>query len=671
MKQQPGGEQPLPDYGCCCLGSINLARFIREPFQGGDASVDYDGLKKVVPTMVRMLDRVLDTTYWPLEQQRQEAMNKRRIGLGITGLGDALAMLGVRYDSDDGRALAGSIQRYITVEAYKASVEMAREYGAFPLFSQEYLKSPFIQRLPKEVREGIAEHGIRNSHLISIAPTGTISLAFGDNVSNGIEPAFAWHYNRKVRQDGGSWVDNRVEDYAFRLYREMFGEPERLPASFVSALEISAEDHKAMVEAVAPWVDSSISKTVNVPEDYPYEDFKDLYVSAYRAGLKGITTFRPNAVTGSVLSTSDSGSAETSPEDLDQSNPDRRVQLDRVPEPALASLRWPSRPETPAGNPSQTYLVDDGEAGVKFAAVVGHIKNGRNHPFEVWTLGNEQPRVLSAVAKLLSMDMRSSDNAWLAYKLDALERVNGQPMRLAMPPEGERVPVRSPVAALARLVRYRCEELDAMATDDPTPVMDALMSLKEPKAGPDGTMSWTVDVMNPATGDDFIVVLKELTMPDGQRRPYSVWVSGEYPAALDGLCKVLSLDMRVIDLAWVGEKLRQLRDYPEHQGDFLARIPGKEKQRSYPSTVAYMAELILHRFVMLGLLDEDARPVAPMGVVESVSESDGEGDQAEVRQGQGGGIVAGKQCSHCGHYAVIPRDGCDYCTACGAIGHCG
>lgn len=620
-------------------------------------------MKEVVPTMVRMLDRVLDTTYWPLDKQRQEAMNKRRVGLGVTGLGDALAMLGVRYDSEDGRALAGSIQRFITVEAYKASIEMAREYGAFPLFSKEYLDSPFIQRLPQEVREGIAEHGIRNSHLISIAPTGTISLAFGDNCSNGIEPAFAWYYDRKVRQDDGSWVTSRVEDHAFRVYRELGGDTENLPEAFVSALEISAEDHKAMVEALAPWVDSSISKTVNVPEDYPYEEFKGLYVSAYKSGLKGITTFRPNAITGSVLSTSDE---EAAPADLDQSNLDRRVTLDTVPEPALASLRWPSRPRTPAGNPSQTYMVDDELSGVKFATVVGHIENGRNHPFEVWTLGNEQPRGLSAVAKLLSMDMRSSDNAWLGYKLDALERVNGQPMKLAMPPSGESTPVRSPVAALARLVRHRCEELDAMATDGPTPVMDALMSLKEPKAGPDGTMSWTVDIMNHATGDDFMMVLKELVLPDGQRRPYSVWVSGEYPDALDGLCKVLSLDMRVIDLAWLGEKLRQLRDFPEQQGDFLARIPGKEKQRSYPSTVAYMAELILHRFVMLGLLDEDADPVTPMGVVETA-----EPESSETEAGRGPGVVAGKQCPSCGHHAVIPRDGCDFCTACGEVGHCG
>lgn len=303
----PCAEQPLPAYGCCDLGSIDLTRFVRGPFSDA-ASFDFDGFRALVAVAVRMLDNVLDVTYWPLPEQRAEAMAKRRIGLGFLGLGSALVMLGVRYDSEAGRALAARIAQTLRDAAYLASTELAREKGAFPLFDADaYLQSGFASRLPEPVRAAIRAHGIRNSHLLSIAPTGTITLAFADNASNGIEPAFSWTYQRRKRMGDDSYKVYEVADHAWRLYRHLGGDVEQLPDSFVTALQMSALDHMKMLEAVQPYIDTSISKTVNVPEDYPYEAFRNLYLEAWKAGLKGLATYRPNRVLGAVLSVAEAG----------------------------------------------------------------------------------------------------------------------------------------------------------------------------------------------------------------------------------------------------------------------------------------------------------------------------------------------------------------------------
>ncbi len=300
----PCAEQPLPSYGCCDLGSIDLTRFVRQPFSA-QAGFDFDGFAEVVRLAVRMLDNVLDVTYWPLPEQQAEAHAKRRIGLGFLGLGSALVMLGIRYDGEPGRALAARIAQTMRDTAYLASAGLAREKGAFPLFkADEYLASNFAQRLPQAVREAIGRDGIRNSHLLSIAPTGTITLAFADNASNGIEPAFSWTYHRKKRMADDSYKVFEVADHAWRLYRHLGGDMAGLPDSFVTALQMSALDHMKMLEAVQPFIDTSISKTVNVPEDYPYEAFRNLYLEAWRAGLKGLATYRPNSVLGAVLSES-------------------------------------------------------------------------------------------------------------------------------------------------------------------------------------------------------------------------------------------------------------------------------------------------------------------------------------------------------------------------------
>jgi ribonucleoside-diphosphate reductase alpha chain len=658
----PCGEQPLPPYGCCCLGSVNLTPFVTGAFTP-NARFDFDALAKVVKVAVRMLDNVLNVTVWPLPQQGEEARNKRRIGLGFTGLGDALIMLGLRYDSEQARSMGAKIAEAMRDDAYSASVDLAREKGAFPfLDAEKYLAPPrFASRLPERVQDGIRTHGLRNSHLLSIAPTGTISLAFADNAANGIEPPYSWTYQRKKREADGSQKVYDVEDHAWRLYRHMGGDVTKLPPQFVTALEISALDHMRMVAVVAPFVDSAISKTVNVPEDYPFDDFKDLYLEAWKAGLKGITTYRPNGVLGSVLSVTPQVEA---PNDLDTSDTDRRIRLDAAPMPALSSLRWPSRPQMTAGNPAWTYMVES-PAG-QFAIFVGHVDNGDPHAFEVWVNGNEQPRGLGAVAKTLSMDMRAQDRAWLRAKLDILSRTAGDDaFDCPMPPDGALARMPSTVAAFARIVNWRVEQLGGLTPrDDRSPVLDALFARKEPKTGTDGTMSWSVDVLNATSGDDFVLILKELVLPSGQRRPYSVWMAGSYPRSLDGLCKLLSLDMRVIDPAWIGMKLRKLLSYAEPLGDFMARVPGEERQRNWPSTVAYVAQLMIHRYAMLGVLDERGYPIDEMGVLEK-PEANRERAPGDLR------VLPGKRCPECGNGAVIRKDGCEFCTACGAVGACG
>ncbi|MDK9702372.1 MAG: adenosylcobalamin-dependent ribonucleoside-diphosphate reductase [Sulfuritalea sp.] len=309
----PCAEQPLPPYGCCCLGSINLTLFVEGPFTE-KAAFDFAEFGKIINTSVRMLDNVLDVTYWPLEQQQQEARSKRRIGLGFTGLGDALIMLGLQYDTPAARAMAARISEEMRNASYMASVGLAKEKGSFPLFDAEkYLAGQFVKRLPQNIRNAIAEHGMRNSHVLSIAPTGTITLAFADNCSNGIEPPFAWTYTRKKRMADGTHKEYAVEDHAWRLYKHRGGDATNLPKHFVTALEISAQDHEKMVEAVQPYVDTSISKTVNVEADYPYELFQSLYMDAWKGGLKGLATYRPNSVLGSVLSVSGSEGAKQEP----------------------------------------------------------------------------------------------------------------------------------------------------------------------------------------------------------------------------------------------------------------------------------------------------------------------------------------------------------------------
>tara|TARA_B100000768_G_scaffold181937_1_gene207563 strand:- start:3786 stop:6047 length:2262 start_codon:yes stop_codon:yes gene_type:complete len=361
----PCGEQPLPPYGACLLGSINMARLVSKPFAKG-ANLDEAGMADLVATAVRMMDNVIDASRFPLEAQRREAEAKRRIGLGVTGLADALLMVGLRYGSEEAAAQTEIWMHQIARAAYLASVELAKEKGAFPLFDADgYLASGAMQQMDADVRDAITENGIRNALLTSIAPTGTISLYAG-NVSSGIEPVFAYAYTRKVLQKDGSKTEEEVIDYAVQMWRDKMGDAE-LPDYFVNAQTLAPLEHVRMQAAAQKWVDSSISKTINCPEDISFEAFKDVYMAAWDQGCKGCTTYRPNAVTGSVLSVS--SESEKTPEI------DIGADVVYISEPL-------SRPEALEG---QTYKVKwpDSEHAI-YITVNDLLLNGHRRPFEVF-----------------------------------------------------------------------------------------------------------------------------------------------------------------------------------------------------------------------------------------------------------------------------------------------
>lgn len=296
----PCGEVPLPAYGACNLGSVNLTQFVRNPFST-KAHIQIEEIRNTVTTAVRMLDNVTTISRFPLKKQKEQALKTRRIGIGITGLADALIMLNKHYGTKKGRELASEIMKGICHSVYRSSIELAREKGAFPSFDREaYTERPFIRGLPAEIQSNLKKYGIRNSHLLSIAPTGSISLLAG-NVSSGLEPVFDFEYTRNVLNRDGSATGYRVQDYAYRLWLKLKGENRELPDSFVRATELPPEDHLKMQAALQQYVDNSISKTINIPEGFPFSSFKKIYENAYHNGLKGCTTFRPNPTTGSVL----------------------------------------------------------------------------------------------------------------------------------------------------------------------------------------------------------------------------------------------------------------------------------------------------------------------------------------------------------------------------------
>jgi ribonucleoside-diphosphate reductase alpha chain len=294
----PCGEIPLPPYGACDLGSLNLTQFVSQPF-AWDAHLNFGALGNATSHAVRFLDNVISASRYPLPTQEREALSKRRIGLGVTGLADALIMLNLHYGSDEARQLAGEILQTIRDAAYETSIKLAREKAPFPLYDRaRYLESPFIGNLPDDLREGIALHGVRNSHLLAIAPTGTISL-LANNVSSGIEPLPAANYERRIRGLNGSLSTYLLEAFSLRLWAR---EHKGLPPAMVTVDELAPADHLAMQAAIQPFVDNAISKTINAPSAMRFPEFQDVYGQAWRLGLKGVTVFRPNPVTGTVIS---------------------------------------------------------------------------------------------------------------------------------------------------------------------------------------------------------------------------------------------------------------------------------------------------------------------------------------------------------------------------------
>lgn len=372
----PCGEQPLPPYGACLLGSINMARLVTDAFEE-TAVLDETALTDLVSLAVRMMDNVVDTSKFPLEAQAREAQAKRRVGLGVTGLADALLMVGLRYGSDEAARQTEDWLRRIARAAYLASVDLAKEKGAFPLFDAEaYLASGTMQAMDEDVRAAVREHGIRNALLTSIAPTGTISLYAG-NVSSGIEPVFAFAYTRKVLQKDGSRTEEEVADYAVTLWREKFGD-KALPDYFVNAQTLAPSDHVKMQAAAQKWVDSSISKTINCPEDISFDAFKDVYMQAWDTGCKGCTTYRPNAVTGSVLSVTEEKPTAAAPEVITHSDS----------EPAMphGDVIYMSEPlDRPSELEGNTYKVKwpDSEHAL-YITINDIVMGGRRRPFEVF-----------------------------------------------------------------------------------------------------------------------------------------------------------------------------------------------------------------------------------------------------------------------------------------------
>ncbi|GGD65962.1 adenosylcobalamin-dependent ribonucleoside-diphosphate reductase [Caballeronia grimmiae] len=549
----PCGEQPLPAYGCCNLGPINLTRLVREPFaqmRGGVPAFDWDGLARATRTQVRFLDDVLDVTLWPLTEQAREAEAKRRIGVGFTGLGDTLVMLGLRYDTQEGRDFAARVGRAMRDEAYRASVDLARERGAFPLFdAKRYLEQgTFASRLPDDIKSAIRLHGIRNSHLLSIAPTGTVSLAFADNASNGIEPAFSWTYQRTKRMADGSRQSFAVEDHAYRLYREMGGDVNALPEYFVNALQMSAHDHLEMMAAVQPFVDTSISKTVNVPADYPFDKFQDLYFDAWRRGLKGLATYRPNETLGAVLSVT----PETTPSD----SPDPELDLD----PLRIAIDHRPRGELPAIIEKVEYLTQAGKKSlylaVSFIEVTGRI-------------AGEDVTIERPIEFFIPTGQRDESQQWITATMRSLSL-----------------------------------------------------------AARGGFAARTLQDMRKVSWDRGQVRLGDVERLDGHRSPR--WHDSEVAA-----------------LAFAIQQILHRRGFLDAEGN---QVPSRvlAKKRS-----------------------EGAQPVRALTAEDDVVTDDAADSDASPGDPNGLELMHGRKCATCGANAVIRRDGCDFCTACGEVGACG
>lgn len=470
----PCGEQPLPPYGACLLGSINMATMVDNPFHLG-ARINWQELEKTVRTAVRMMDNVIDVSNFPLEAQREEALNKRRIGLGVTGIADMLIMLRQTYGSFESATTVETVMQKIALTAYWTSVELAKEKGPFPLFDAEgYLaEGTFAHKLCTQfpnLGDAIRKHGIRNSHLTSIAPTGTISL-FAGNVSSGIEPVFAYEYTRKVLNKDGTRREEKIEDRAVQLYRDYIkkfnsGTDNEFPDYFVSAQTLPPEAHLRMQAAAQKWVDSSISKTINLPEDISFDAFKEVYEEAYRFGCKGCTTYRPNEITGSVLSV--------------EPEKEKKPQPKAEPKPVIEEVI-----DQPTKRPSlldgATYKIKYGMDSV-YITITNIVENSKVRPFEVfinsknvehyaWTVG--MARMLSAIFR------RPHNSAFVVQELkEVFDPKGGHFM------EGKYVP--SLLAALGNVIEKHMQRIgyiEGKVADKSLPLLD-LMEGEQPAAQP-------------------------------------------------------------------------------------------------------------------------------------------------------------------------------------------
>ncbi len=474
----PCGEQPLPPYGACLLGSINLARLVDNPFSP-DATIDLAELDSLVRTAVRAMDNVIDISRFPLPQQEHEAKAKRRIGLGVTGLADALVMCGVRYGSDESLDLIETWMQALQRAAYLASTDLAAEKGAFPLFDREaFLAGETVRRLDADVRIAIEKNGIRNALLTSIAPTGTISL-FAGNVSSGIEPIFALDYSRKVLMPDGSRTEENVVDYAVALYRAKFGEDAGLPDTFVTTEGLSPRDHVKVQATVQKYIDSSISKTINCPEDLSFDEFKSVYRDAYQMGLKGCTTYRPSDVRGSVLST-------TKPAEQNETQSQSALPLE-APKPSLDPIEhegvvYMSSPlERDTVLPGFTYKLQWPESDHAMYITLNDImQDNRRRPFEIfinsknmehyaWTVA--LTRMISAVFR------RGGDVTFVVEELKAVFDPRGGAWV-----DGRYVP--SLLAAIGEVIEQHMIDTGFITKNEGRPISEALQKVAGDTDGP-------------------------------------------------------------------------------------------------------------------------------------------------------------------------------------------
>lgn len=476
----PCGEQPLPPYGACLLGSINLAALVKDPFTP-QARLDVDDLARLVPDAVRLLDNTIDVSRFPLEEQLREAKVKRRIGLGVTGLANALIECGVRYGSAEAVSLTETWMRAIRRAAYLASAELAREKAAFPLFDRDaYLAGESVMELEQDVRDAIATHGIRNALLTSVAPTGTISI-FADNVSSGLEPVFSFKYSRSVLMPDGTRREEEVTDHAYRLFRRLKGESAPLPDYFVDAQSLAPADHLVMQAAVQRYVDSSISKTINIPVDFPFERFKDVYLRAYELGCKGCTTYRPNEVTGAVLSVKPEKKEGKQPELPLAPPPDAIKPADIYEAGGIVHMTRPL--DRPEALPGQTYKINWPEsAHALYITINDIVQNNRRRPFEIfinsknmehfaWTVA--LTRMISAVFR------RGGDVSFVVEELKAVFDPRGGAWM-----EGRYVP--SLLAAIGGIIERHMIDIGFMPARgrlDGPELARAVVNLPEPAGG--------------------------------------------------------------------------------------------------------------------------------------------------------------------------------------------
>lgn len=469
----PCGEQPLPPYGACLLGSINLAQFIKDPF-GEKAALDEKTLRDVVPTAVRFMDNVIDCSNFPLDAQYQEAISKRRIGLGVTGLADALIMCRVRYGSADAIRLVERWMGLIRRAAYLASSDLANEKGNFPLYDEKaYLGGETVALMGDEIKSAIQKQGMRNALLTSIAPTGTISLLAG-NVSSGIEPVFSFVHNRKVLMPDGSHETHEITNYAYRLYREKFGFEADLPDYFVDAQSLAPDDHLAMQAAVQRYIDSAISKTINLPIDTSFEDFKELYAKAYALGCKGCTTYRPTGLRGAVLTTAASEKPVVTEVSAEAFGGDKAAEIIYMADPL----------DRPGALQGRTYKLQWPESDHAIYITLNDIEvNGHLRPFEVfinsknmehyaWTVA--LTRMISAVFR------RGGDVSFVVEELKAVFDPRGGSWL-----QGKYVP--SLLAAIGGVIEKHMQEVGFMAkAQEPIAPLErqAEMSVGQAPSGP-------------------------------------------------------------------------------------------------------------------------------------------------------------------------------------------